>query len=222
MCFSPEADLITGAVITAVGIDASRHVAHRAERPLAALPILFGVHQMTEAVVWWDIEGRVPEGLGPAFAWLYLAIAFGLVPWLVPWMVRRIEPDDGRRRAMAGLVGVGVVVAILLMSTIVRGPIHVVDGGNYLAYDVPLAMGGYVTALYILATCGSLLLASDRYVVSFGAINLAAVVGLAVLLSAGVISLWCVWAAVTSVVVALHFRRTDGQRHHLVARSAPA
>ena len=43
--------------------------------------------------------------------------------------------------------------------------------------------------------------------------NLLAVTGLALLLSNGLISLWCVWAAVTSVAIALHLRRTDDYKH---------
>jgi hypothetical protein len=40
MCFSIEADIVTGVVVTAVGIDAIRHVGHNRETAMAALPVI--------------------------------------------------------------------------------------------------------------------------------------------------------------------------------------
>ena len=111
---------------------------------------------------------------------------------------------------MSPLLGLGVVVAGVLMVAIVRTPIVVVDGGNHLHYSAALEFGGLITALYVLATCGALLLSSDRVVVMQGGVNLAAVAALAGLLATGVISLWCLWAAVTSIAIAIHLRRIHG------------
>ena len=213
MCFSPAADLTIGVAVTAIGIDTVRHVAHRKEAPLAVLPIVFGVHQIIEAFVWFGEDGSVSNQTGDAAAGLYLAVAFGLIPWFVPWAIRRIEPDAARRQLMSAFMLMGALVSIALMVGVVRGPIEVTDGGHYLAYGVPLSFGGALVAAYISATCGSFLLSSDRRAVQFGAVNLLAVTGLALLLSNGLISLWCVWAAVTSVAIALHLRRTDDHKH---------
>jgi len=213
MCFSPDVDLVGGAAIAAIGIDTLRHVEHRSEWPLAALPIVFGLHQMTEAVVWWGLDERVATRVGDGAAWLYLAVAFGLLPWFVPWVIRRLEPDPLRRRYASALVVAGVLVSVYLMVPVIRGPIHVVDGGFYLSYSVSLTFGGVVTAAYVATTCGSLLLSSDRYLVRYGIANLIAVTVLSVLLDRGVISLWCVWAAITSIAIAVHLRRTDQHRH---------
>jgi hypothetical protein len=42
--------------------------------------------------------------------------------------------------------------------------------------------------------------------------NLGAVAVLSILMVSGVISLWCVWAAITSIAIAAHLRRTDQHR----------
>jgi len=213
MCFSPEVDLIGGAAIAAVGIDTLRHVEHSSERPLAVLPIVFGLHQVTEAFVWWGIDDRIPGQLGDIATWLYLAVAFGLLPWFVPVAIRSLEPRPRRRRYVSALVAAGFIVSLYLMIPVIRGPIHVVDGGLYLSYSVSLSFGGAVTAAYVATTCGSLLLSSDRYLVWYGIGNLVTVTVLSVLLVSGVISLWCVWAAITSVAIAVHLRRTDRHRY---------
>lgn len=110
---------------------------------------------------------------------------------------------------MAILTILGGAVSIILMLAVIQGPVVVSDGGHYLAYDIPLNNGGVLVMAYVVATCGGLLFSSDRRIVQFGAINLLAVTVLAMMLSSGLISLWCVWAAVTSVMIAIHLRRTD-------------
>jgi Family of unknown function (DUF6629) len=43
MCFSAQADLVGGVVITVIGVDAVRHVRHRRELiALAPIPLLLG------------------------------------------------------------------------------------------------------------------------------------------------------------------------------------
>jgi len=79
-------------------------------------------------------------------------------------------------------------------------------GGHHIAYAVDLWHGGIVTALYVVATCGALLVSDHRYVGRFGAINLLAVVVLAWFDQGAVVSLWCTWAAVVSIAIALHLR----------------
>jgi hypothetical protein len=210
VCFSAEADIVTGVIVTVVGIDSLRHVGHGRESAMAALPVLFGLHQLIEVPVWWGLDGGVSSGLASGAAWLYLAIAFGVIPWAVPYAVRQLETDHKRRALMAPLLGLGVVVAAVLMFAIVKAPIVVVDGGNHLDYSASLGFGGMVTVLYVVATCGALLLSSDRVAVIHGGVNLVAVAALATLMATGVISLWCLWATVTSIAIAVHLRRVHG------------
>lgn len=207
MCFSAEADIVTGILVTGVGIDTLRHIGHDRETALAALPLVFGLHQLIEVGVWWGAEGRVPEHLFGAATLLYLVIAFGLLPWWVPYAVRAVEPDAVRSRWMGALLGLGVGVSVALTVPVLMGPVSAADAGFHLAYSAPLVWGGPITVLYVIATCGALLLSSDSVVARYGIVNLVVVAALASLLTTGVVSLWCVWAAVSSVAVAVHLRR---------------
>jgi hypothetical protein len=209
VCFSAGADIVAGVVVTGVGLDTLRHVRHRKESTLAVLPILFGVHQLIEVPVWWGVDGRVTEDVMLGAAWLYMVIAFGVIPWLVPFAVRQSEVDPRRRERMAPLVALGGLVALALSVPVLIGPVAVTDGGLHLSYAVDLVFGGLLTVSYVVATCGALLLSSDRVVAWYGVVNLAVVTVLATLLTSAVISLWCVWAAVTSLAIAVHLRRVD-------------
>ena len=58
-----------------------------------------------------------------------------------------------------------------------------------------------MVALYVVATCGPLLWSSHRNLALFGAVNLG-VVGLLVWsVQSGFVSLWCFWAAITSIAI---------------------
>lgn len=208
MCFSPEADLVGGLVVGVIGIDVVRHVRGRRElRALAALPLMFAAHQLVESLAWWGARSDLPAGLGTLGLWLYLLFAFVVLPTYVPWAVRGIEPPGQRHDLMGALTAVGVVVSLALAAGMLLGPVEVRIEDHHLAYSTGLRAGGGVVGLYLLATCGSLLLSSERVVRWFGVVNVAAVAVLALLLLDGFASLWCGWAAVTSGAFALYLRR---------------
>ena len=208
MCFSAEADLVAGVVVSGVGVEALRHVQHRREAAVAALPLLFGAHQLTEAFVWWGLDGDVSGSTGDLAAKAYLVFAF-ILPVLVPAAMLLLEDDHGRRRRVVPFVVLGGVVSAWLLAALANGPVAVSDAGSYVAYDVGLRYGGPVAVAYVIATCGPLLLSSRRRLVIYGALNLGAVTVLAWLLAEGVVSLWCAWAAVTSVMIVIHLRTFD-------------
>jgi hypothetical protein len=159
----------------------------------------------------------VSAGVGRLAASTYLLIAFGLLPVLVPVAVAALEPAAGLRRTR-WFVALGAVVSVVLLHAVVRGPVSVSIEGHHLSYQVDLWHGGLLVVLYVIATCGSLLASADRDVRAYGLVNLLAVATLAWVEQSAVISLWCAWAAVTSVAIALHLRRGRGAE----ARPAPA
>jgi hypothetical protein len=219
MCFSPQADLVAGTAVCAIGVDALRHVRQPRPRLVAALPLVLGGHQVVEALVWWGLQGRVAAAVWYPALYLYLAIAFGVVPVMVPLAVAALEPRElgAPWRRMGGFVVLGATVAAVLVYAVVRGPVRADIEGRHIAYHVDLWQGGALVALYALATCGSLLASSHRPVRWFGAINLIAVCLLAWLYTSAFISLWCLWAAVTSVAIDVHLRRSRQPRPGVVS-----
>lgn len=213
MCYSPEADLVAGVVVGAAGIDALRHVDDRRDLALAAVPLFLAAHQLIEAVGWWGLQDRVPEMAGTLAIGAYLVIAMGVVPALVPYAVMRTERDPTRRRLMVPLVALGAGVSMVLLFALSSGPYGATIGGRYIAYETTLPWTGAVGAGYVIAVCAPLLLSTHRRLVLFGVINIPVVLGLTALLSAGFISLWCVWAAVSSIVVTRHIREQSSKSY---------
>jgi hypothetical protein len=213
MCYSPEADLVAGLVVGAAGVDALRHVDDRRDLALAAVPLVLAAHQLIEAVGWWGLQDRVPEMAGTLAIGAYLVIAMGVVPALVPYAVMRTERDPTRRRMMIPLVVLGAVVSVVLLFALASGPYGATIGGRYIAYETTLPAGSLVGIGYVAAVCSPLLLSTHRRLVVFGMINIPIVLGLATLLSAGFISLWCVWAAISSVIITRHIREQSAKSY---------
>lgn len=220
MCFSPEADLVSGVLVSGVGVDTVRHQRCPGGLPLASIPLVLGGHQLVEAVVWQGLAGKVPALVTGVATWAYLLIAFVVVPVLVPWAVMAGEPDESRRRRMTAFVALGVLVAATLLSAMVRGPVTAELGHLHVAYHIQVPAGGVMVALYVAATCIRLLLSSYRHVNVFGVLNLAVGVVLAYTIPNGYTSLWCLWAAVSSGAIAAHLRHTQ-RRPRSTLRAGP-
>jgi hypothetical protein len=207
VCFSPEGDLAGGLVVTTIGIDACRHLRGRSNYLLlAATPLLLGAHQIDESLVWWSLQGHVPHLAGRIATWIYLVIAFVVVPILVPLAILRLQPTARRQLVIAPFVVLGAAVAADLLATMLRGPVTVKLGSYHLAYSIGLRHGLVVIGLYIVATCGSLLFSGYRHILIFGLANVVAVVILARLTADGFASLWCFYAALASGAISLHMR----------------
>jgi len=110
MCFSPDADAVVGGIVVVIGVDALRHVREPKQILLASLPLLFGLHQLDEAFVWWGLQGRISESIGRVGIWIYLLFALAALPALVPIAVFAVERSAARRRVIGvfTLLGIGV------------------------------------------------------------------------------------------------------------------
>ena len=108
----------------------------------------------------------------------------------------------------------GIAVAVVLLVTMLRGPVTVRLGSYHLAYSIGLHNGVLVVGAYILATCGSMLLSGYRDIVLFGLANVVAVVVLARLTADGFTSLWCFYACLACGAICLHMRYGKPHRAH--------
>lgn len=207
MCFSPQADVVTGVVVGAIGIDSFRHLRGRNDHLLlATLPLLLGGHQLVEAFIWWGIEGRVPHTVGRVALWIYLLVALVVLPIFVPVAVIALEPTTRRRWQLAPFVLLGTGVAVVLLTAMLRAPIDVSAHSYHLEYSSSVSHGGFVVICYVVAACGALLFSGYRHIEIFGFANVVVIALLAWVTLDGLPSLWCGYAALSAGAIALHMR----------------
>ena len=197
-----------------VGVATLTKVRHKRELLLAALPLAFAAHELAEGFVWLGLRGASPRAGANVALYAYLAYAWALLPAIVPIAILLVEPQRRRRPIMAPFSVLGTAVGVYLLWVVVDHPITAHVAGHSIDYRGVGNSGNLVTVLYIVATCGSFLLSSSRPIVWFGIANLAAVATLVVVQSEGLTSLWCLWAAIISVLIYVHFmqrRRADAE-----------
>jgi hypothetical protein len=102
---------------------------------------------------------------------------------------------------------VGAVTSVVLLVAVIRGPVGATIDGSHIAYSADISYADILVALYVIATCGSCLVASSRWLVLLGLANLSAVIALGWITFTGFTSLWCAWAALTSIAIAVYLRR---------------
>jgi hypothetical protein len=202
------ADLVAGAALVPVAVLSLRLVREPRQIPFAALPAVFATHQLIESLVWGGHDGRVGSDLAHAAAVAYVLIALPLLPALVPVAVLLVAPAE-RRRPMLPFVVLGMVVAGYLAYSVLDGMVGVVPHEHALEYDIGVTNGLVWAWLYVIAVIGPPLLSGTRYVVAFGVVNLIGLIVVAFAYVEAFASLWCVYAALSSVLVLaqLHQRR---------------
>jgi hypothetical protein len=201
MCFSMTASLTAGAALTVAGAVTVGSTRRRAELPLALIPLLFGLQQLTEGVVWWSLD-HDNATVNIVSTVVYLLFAHVLWPLLVPFAVLSLEVVPSRRKVLSGFLALGGVVALVGLDPVVLGPHTSHVNGSSIGYDEPSL---WVIGLYLVATCGAALLSSHRLLQLMGASALG--LGLVVLwlYLAVFVSLWCFFCAVLTIIICLYF-----------------
>ena len=215
MCFSPTASFVASAALTTTGTFCVRESLRRNRRylPLALLPVLFGVQQAAEGGVWLALEGG-HERLVGLFSYLFLFFAFGLWPLYCPVIVHRLEArGTARRRVLLALAAAGALVGALvylpLLTGTTRFTTRVVNACIAYETDRPAWLKGALTGAYLLVTLVPFLLASNRRIVAFGALLVAAVAATLASYRFAFFSVWCFFAAWLSLYVAYAMRRSE-------------
>ncbi|WP_405021072.1 hypothetical protein OHV05_33475 [Kitasatospora sp. NBC_00070] len=209
MCWSAEADLVTGAVVTGLGVACLSGVRHRRQLALAALPLLLGVHQLVEALVWLGGEGRVDPTVAQAARFVWALIAMPVLAVLVPfgaWCAA------GRPRRLLPFLVLGVATAVPLTAAILTGPVTAEAHGHTLSYAVGLPLAPLLLAGYLVATLGPLVAGPDAELRRLGWAMAAGALVCAVLWRTAFASTWCALAALVSVLLLRWVRGTAGVR----------
>ncbi|MBM3576435.1 MAG: hypothetical protein FJX40_01985 [Alphaproteobacteria bacterium] len=203
MCYSLEASVTAGLGLGLAGYGMVSKALRHDRRMLlfAAFPLVFSAHQFIEAVVWLTRNDAVA---GQPFRYLYTLIAFTMWPVLTPFAAAYAESNLERKRLWLTMGGVGFILAAYLIAKLAGADgIDLSVYRHSLAYD-PLFERPPLLAdfLYLVLTVTPLIFSERRAINVFGVAVLATFfVALAANRPAWY-SVWCLAAAVFSLVIA--------------------
>ena len=188
-----------------IGILTLRKVSTPNEVLFALLPLLFALHQFTEGFVWLGVGGHMEKRALELAAGIFIYYAQGLLPFLVPLAVWLIEKVAWRRRVLGVLTLLGLALAVYTMYGLSTVPSSVTVVNDTLFYNNPWTANIYDAIIYIITTCGSLMLSSSISIQLFGLLNLIGLTLIYLLRPYGFTSLWCLYAAAISGLLYFHF-----------------
>ena len=209
MCFSATSSFIASAVIGTIGVATLRHVREPRALLFAAVPMLFAVHQFSEGMVWLGLEGKIGKVGLDHVSFLFMLYAQGILPLLMPAAVVLMEPPGRRRLAILALTGIGAVVCVWDVTGLIFLPSQCYVEQNSIAYRNPMTGNFWISCLYILATCGALLLSTHRVVRWYGVLNVIALTITQIVKEYAFASVWCFYAALMSIMIYWQFNRRN-------------
>ena len=211
MCFSASASFIAGGSLSVVGVAALRSTQSRSERLFAMIPLLFGVQQLSEGVIWLTLAHDAPL-LKQVMTYVYLGFSHVLWPIYMPLAVAAIEVVPWRKRSIFGFEAAGVAVGGFLLYAIASRPTEAEVVGRHIVYASPHFYLIPVMVLYVAATCVSCFFSSHGFVRLFGGLALLSFVAAYLVYSTALVSIWCFFAAILSLLIYVHlrFRRLGG------------
>jgi hypothetical protein len=209
MCFSPTASFVAGTALSGIGSVTVAKARSKWEIPFAAIPLLFGLQQLTEGVVWLSLNA--PAVLKPA-SFVFMLFSHVLWPTFIPMSVALMEPKTWRRRLLYAFVAVGAVVSAYFLYFLAVEDVKTGVLNKSILYISPSFAVTFVLSPYSVATCVSCLFSSYRYANFFGVLTFLSAVAAYEFYDKTFISVWCFFAAVLSVVVYLHVARGKGVR----------
>lgn len=203
MCFSATASFTAGVLLSALGVATLNKVVRKAEIPFAMIPLLFGVQQIIEGMLWLSFQFDAPL-LNVTMTYAFTLFSHVLWPMFVPFSIGLVEKVAWRKKVLLAFLFIGMAVGLYLLYLTVRFPVTSEVDQN-IVYVSPHFYTIPVMALYLAATCVSAFFSSHKVINIFGILALLLFLVAYWFYTVAFFSVWCFFAAVLSAVIYLHF-----------------
>lgn len=209
MCYSATASFIAGVSLLAIGVVTVKKARQNNEIPLAMIPLLFGVQQIIEGVLWLSFKFEAAL-LNVIMTYAFTLFSHVLWPVLVPLAIGLVETVAWRKKVISAFRITGAAVGLYLFYFIAANPITSEINVNVL-YIFPHFHKPPLLALYVAATCVSAFFSSSRMINLFGVMALLSFIAAYWFYTAAFFSVWCFFSAILSTVIFLHFKSRNGR-----------
>jgi hypothetical protein len=204
MCFSATVSFVAGVSLSIFGAVTVKMTKRKAEISFAMIPLLFGLQQIIEGVLWLSFQFDAPV-LNVRMTYVFTLFSHVLWPIYVPFSIYLIETVVWRKKVLAVFQAVGVALGIYLLYSIVKFPvISKID--EHMVYVLPFVRKHPVMELYLAATCVAPFFSSHNFVRLFGFLTLLLFIVALWFYTVALFSVWCFFSAILSVIIYLHFK----------------
>jgi hypothetical protein len=206
MCFSAEASFGASAVLGVIGVVTVAKAKTVPMRLFASIPLIFSVQQLSEGMLWLSLHHPGLAAWESFFTCTFLVFAMLVWPLWIPLTIRLLETDPKRKKIMNPLVGIGAAVTIGVSCILFLYPAQVMPMHHHLHYrfDLPQTVKNLInlfSVLYILATIATPFISSIKEMKWLGVIFLVSYLFAEIFYHGFVVSVWCFFAALLSLIV---------------------
>lgn len=204
MCFSAQASFGASLVLGTMGLYAL-HKAKQQERFLALVPMFFSIQQACEGVVWMTYGNPIHHVITTMATYGFCFFAFFFWPIWIPLTVLKMETNPQKRSLLQILLGLGAIVASILIFSVINTGIQTAVSCSHIEYDVflPGILGHIGAFFYCVATILPLFIASKKWLSLFGFLTLVSVGITYFFYNTFFVSVWCFFAALLSGMIIL-------------------
>jgi len=212
MCFSATASFTSAAVLALTGSVALKLVKDPRQRWFAALPVIFGVQQAAEGVVWMTVQQSDAISLHRSAVGVFVFFAFVVWPLWIPWSTYQMELQKKRKFWLRACQAAGVLYAIVALYVIATGQPRSEIVGRCLNYKTeddfsPLFPPNLYAFLYFSSTVLPFFLSSAHWVRTTGILIVTGYIMTITAWKFAVTSVWCFFAAIASIFICVHLYR---------------
>ncbi|MFT5763157.1 MAG: DMSO reductase anchor subunit [Saprospiraceae bacterium] len=203
MCFSATVSFGASAVIGTIGLVAFKKSETKPQRFFSMIPLLFSVQQFCEGLIWVNLTSPEPTFPTPLLTYIFLFFAWIIWPIFIPFTMRLLEQNHTRKKILSLMLLIGTVVSAMLIYNLVLYDVTAKASQYHIVYERGSELRFYwlVQIFYLLSSTISLFISSVKRMRYLGAINLVSVVYSFLFFEGSVISVWCFFAAISSIMV---------------------
>lgn len=203
MCFSAEASFGASAMLTIVGLATVKKVKTRAHFVFAVIPLIFAFQQFSEGFVWLSSINPSYIGMKKMAVYSFLFAAQVIWPMWIPISIYLLEPDPKRKKYLFVLLTLGSILAAYHIFCLLVFDFHSEIRNYHVYYELYFPRIGKVFdgTIYLIPVIIPPFLSSHRGMKILGSFIFSSFLVSVLFYEDHVISVWCFFAAIISVVV---------------------
>ena len=206
MCFSAGASFGASAVLSIIGTAAIMKAKTIPQGLFAGIPIIFSIQQLAEGMLWLSLNDPDLASWQPFFTHTFLFFAIVIWPVWIPFTIHKLEKDLKRRKVLRVLLFLGVLECIGAACAMMFYPVAVSQASYHLHYNIDIPSSAKVllnvfTLVYFATTIVTTFISSISRMRWLGIVFLLSYSVSIILYNDSVVSVWCYFAALLSIVV---------------------
>lgn len=203
MCFSANASFIAGAALTIVGIASVSQVRKPAQLMFASIPLLFAIQQVCEGFVWLSLSDPGYAQWHVFTKYTFLIFAQIIWPTWIPLSYQLIERSPKRRKIIRYFLFSGIAATVILTYRLLFSTAVAQIDGCHISYEIDstTTMMILTSILYLSAIVLAPFISSWKSALYLATANVVSLVVTQLFFDAYLVSVWCFFAAVQSVLI---------------------